>query len=246
VLLKSLHPSVPIAVGVRKIDAARLLLANHRVDLLLADDAFQHRALYRDKDLVVLDATAAPSDYLDVPWGRAREGFSSLKRADYLVLSKWNRLQPPEQTLYLDWLRDQGAEELVPRSHWIYLNYTWRGFYDLRRRPRSFSKRPRVFAVSGLARPASFWNLVGEHSDVEEQHSYRDHHDYSAGDVEYLAERCRQRGFDAVVITEKDAVKIRDLVDPSRFDLFVVAGLLAEGDGPGWGGLRDDLAALAL
>ncbi len=84
-LYAKLLNGVPVAVAERRCEGLKLL-KRFKIDFLLLDDAFQHRAVERDFDVVLL----TPKDLKDkvLPFGRLREPLSSLKRADYCLFSK--------------------------------------------------------------------------------------------------------------------------------------------------------------
>jgi len=86
---------VPVAVAERRCDGAKLLIERVEPDLILLDDAFQHRAIARNLDIVLI----TPSDFRDrvLPFGRLREPVTSLKRADYCLISKTENFKPLEK-----------------------------------------------------------------------------------------------------------------------------------------------------
>ena len=93
------HLQTPIYVCADRVQAAReLLIQNPSVNLIIADDAFQHRRLYRDMDIVILDMMESQENYLVLPEGRARESFQGLLRANFVILNKIN-LAPAEYSL---------------------------------------------------------------------------------------------------------------------------------------------------
>ncbi len=84
-LYAKLLNGVPVAVAERRCEGLKLL-ERFKIEFLLLDDAFQHRAIERDLDIVLL----TPGDLRErlLPFGRLREPLSSLKRADYCLFSK--------------------------------------------------------------------------------------------------------------------------------------------------------------
>ena len=66
---------IPIYVCPDRVKAASALIENHDIDMILADDAFQHRRLGRAKDIVVIDALEPANSYRALPVGMAREPF---------------------------------------------------------------------------------------------------------------------------------------------------------------------------
>ena len=87
-LLSRALPSVPVVVGKRRAENARALLATGEpIDLFLLDDGFQHRALARDRDLVLLDARRPFANGRLLPAGPLREPPGALRRAHHILLT---------------------------------------------------------------------------------------------------------------------------------------------------------------
>ena len=81
-------PAVPVVVGERRVDAARAAVERFSADVLVLDDAFQHRYLRRDLDIVILDARVDVTRERMLPAGRRREPLRGLGRAGLLAFSK--------------------------------------------------------------------------------------------------------------------------------------------------------------
>ena len=83
-----------MAVAKKRCEGAKLLLEKVKPEVILLDDAFQHRAIGRDLDVVLI----TPEDFKGklLPFGRLREPLDSLKRADYCLISKTDKFQPLE------------------------------------------------------------------------------------------------------------------------------------------------------
>ena len=96
VMIASRFANVPVYVGADRVAAVKKMIEHQKVDIIFADDAFQHRRLGRKADIVVVDCTEAISNYRVVPVGRARENVRGLDRADFIILNKVN-LATPEQ-----------------------------------------------------------------------------------------------------------------------------------------------------
>jgi tetraacyldisaccharide 4'-kinase len=147
----------------------------------LLDDGFQHRALARDFDIVLVTAEDAHDRLL--PAGRLREPLTALARADAVVLSSG----APENVFPL-----QG--KLV-----------WRARRTIA--PCNLPKHPLAFCA--IARPRIFFTqLRNAGVELAGEASYRDHHQYGEKDIRELmaaAQRCEADGF---VTTEKDAINL--------------------------------------
>jgi tetraacyldisaccharide 4'-kinase len=175
---------VPVIVGEDRYEAGRFAEARFGPQLHLLDDGFQHRALARDFDIVLV----TPPDANDrlLPAGRLREGLRSLRRADAVVLASG------------------ASAESFPVA-----GIVWRARRGivLPVLPNSVPPRPIVFC--GIARPQNFvLQLRTANIEPVAEAFYRDHHAYDQKDVRELLglkERSEAGGF---VTTEKDAVNL--------------------------------------
>ena len=172
---------MPVIVGEDRYDAGRFAESRFGPQLHLLDDGFQHRALARDFDIVLVTPQDA-SDRL-FPAGRLREPLHSLARADAVVLAS-------------------GASA---DSFPIQQKLIWR----VRRGivPVNVPTRPVVFC--GIARPQNFvLQLRAANIEPIAQAFYRDHHAYSEKDIRELLELKRRSEAGGFVTTEKDAVNL--------------------------------------
>ena len=176
--------NVPVVVGEDRYRAGLVAEREFSPQIILLDDGFQHRALARDFDIVLL----TPADAHDrvLPAGRLREPLSALARADAIVVSS-------------------GAS---PADFPVAGKTIWRALRGIN--PGPLPPRPVVFC--GIARPEFFFTQLRK-AGVEPaaEASFRDHHPYNDRDVaELLALRAQSEG-DGFVTTEKDCVNLGQL-----------------------------------
>jgi len=193
VMLAKLFPG-PVVTAPRRVDGAAAAAALG-ADLVVLDDGFQHRALARDFDVVLLDARRGPL----LPAGPLREPLRALRRADAVVLMARDDHEPPPTPpglrvpAFVARLDAIGLVESVG-GHW-----RSRSMGDLAGR--------RVVAVSGVARPESFYAVLQRwEAVIEEVFEFSDHHRYTREDWQRIARRGHD--VDLVVTTEKDLVKL--------------------------------------
>ena len=172
---------VPVIVGEDRYAAGQFAESRFGPQLHLLDDGFQHRALARDFDIVLV----TPQDATDrlLPAGRLREPLRSLSRADAVVLS------------------GGAAAESFPLERKL----VWRVRRGIT--PQNVPPRPIVFC--GIARPQSFvLQLRAANIDPVAEAFYRDHHAYTEKDVRELLELKGRSEAGGFVTTEKDAVNL--------------------------------------
>ena len=172
---------VPVIVGEDRYQAGHFAESRFEPQLHLLDDGFQHRALARDFDIVLVTPQDA-SDHL-LPSGRLREPLSSLRRADAVVLASG------------------ASAESFPLAGKI----VWR----VRRGivPKDVPPRPVVFC--GIARPQNFvLQLRAANIEPVAEAFYRDHHTYEEKDIRELLALKQRSDAGGFVTTEKDAVNL--------------------------------------
>jgi tetraacyldisaccharide 4'-kinase len=198
VMLARMLPGVVIAVGRRRDAVGRAVEARFGPRVHVLDDGFQHLRLARDLDLLCVDATR-PDDR-PLPAGRLREFASAAGRADLVLLTQADRASA-ERLAALS--ARFGAARVFQVGRRVL------GFVDLAGVARPAPARP--FLVCGIARPERFEADVRERvGDVAGCARFADHHRYGRDEWRDLLARARAAGADALVTTDKDAVRLPD------------------------------------
>ncbi len=208
-VLLAQRAGVPVVVCPDRVAAGRLAIERFHADTLVLDDGFQHRRLARDLDLVLVDARVGLGEGRLLPAGPLREPPGALARADVILLTKVPKSGNRDGLL-------RQIRGLAPRAAVFGARYRPVGLGPLggHAAPVAPAATPlagrRVVALSGLADPSSFHELLVElgAADVAPL-AFPDHHAYGPPDYRRIAEAASAA--DAVVTTEKDAVKL-DLV----------------------------------
>ena len=189
-----------------RVRSARQAVDKCHADVLVLDDAFQHRRLARDLDLVLLDATE-PFGYGRVfPRGLLREPLAGLRRADLVVLTRAD-LCPADRPAAIrrEAQRRAGAVQWVVTRHRPVELVTAGGAV----RPIADLADARVLALAGIGNPGAFRaTLERAGARLVDWRELDDHHDYTPADIDALARWADAHRPDAVVTTEKDLVKI--------------------------------------
>lgn len=189
-LLIARRLNVPVIVGENRFDAGRFAEEKFESQLHLLDDGFQHRRLARDLDIVLITRHDLRDSLL--PSGRLREPLSALRRASAIVLM------------------DDVRREALPFREGQQI---WR----VKRGIVAPAVSGPCFAFCGVARPEGFYMSLAEAGvRVVGTRAFRDHHAYSAKDVEALYRQGQQAGASAFVTTEKDAVNLAEIAEQLR------------------------------
>lgn len=172
--------------------------------VLVLDDAFQRRDVWRDFNLAVVSAETSHAVRWPLPAGPWREGHEALRRADALVITR--KRADAVAALNL-------ARKLAPAVNGpvgvVHLGVSrYEGLVSGRDTPADALTGARVVAASAIADPDAFVAQTKATGAQVQVASWRDHHEFRDEDVAWLAKAARKADF--VVITQKDAVKLRD------------------------------------
>lgn len=201
-LLARKLPQIPIVIEADRFRGGREAESRFDVDVHILDDGFQHWALARDLDIVVLDVTQDLSNAALLPTGRLREPLRALERAHIVVLSRaeLENSKGMEKT----------AREINPQAEVFQSATQLRHIQDI-----SSGKTlnvedwlgEAVLVFCGIGNPDAFfadvrrWGLT-----VVQEVAFGDHHVYTASEMKWLGERAVRIGATALVTTEKDAM----------------------------------------
>lgn len=194
---------VPVVAAERRAEGAAAAI-ELGADLLVLDDGYQHLALARDVNLLLLDAADPFGGGRLPPAGRLREPLSALARADAVVFTRVNRADPsPEARKTIErW--NPGVPVFTARIRCAGL---WDESGSPVAVPRLASRR--FIAVSGIANAAGFAASLADLELRPEQHfDFPDHHRYGRRDLERIRGAADRTGSAWILTTEKDAVKL--------------------------------------
>jgi tetraacyldisaccharide 4'-kinase len=192
---------VPVVVGSDRFAAGQLAESRLAPTVFVLDDGFQHMQLGREIDLLVV----SPPDLDErlLPAGRLREPLHAASIADALLVEA-----SPAEAAGIAARLGVAAAFAIARG------------YDAPRSASPFGSAMtiggrRVVAVAGIARPARFWSALRTHGwDVVRELPFRDHHWFSRADLRRLADVAGECRADAVLMTEKDAVRLPEPMPP--------------------------------
>lgn len=213
-LHRELNPEVPVFAAARRVEAAREAIAGG-CDVIVLDDAFQHRRLGRDLDLVLVPVEGWSPTPRVLPRGPWREDLGALARADAVVLTR--KTARPARS------REVAAELslLAPGKTVVECHLAPHRLTPLHGgagvEPVALAGRS-VLAVAALATPGAFLENLRLCGAEVEAALFDDHHPFTPGEARAVAARAAGR---ALVMTHKDAVKLRPLL-PSTAEAYVL------------------------
>ncbi|HEX5868934.1 MAG TPA: tetraacyldisaccharide 4'-kinase [Longimicrobium sp.] len=207
-LHRELNPDVPVFRGKRRVEAAREAVAAG-CDAVVLDDAFQHRALARDLDVVLLPVESWTPRPRLVPRGPWREGPHALGRADVIVLTRKSADAARAAEVEAEVARMHPRKPIIRCALLPSRLVPLHGGDALEIGALAGRK---VLAVAALAVPEPFIEHLFEAGAEVDASTYPDHHPFDQDDAENLVEWAGGR---MMVMTHKDAVKLRPLLPAS-------------------------------
>lgn len=200
-------PGAIVAVGVDRYQLGRWVLAQHRLDCVVLDDGFQHRALARDVDLLLVDASDQSGLHALVPAGRLREPLSSAARATALLVTRVEANVDAQPIVSM--IQHATGKIVQP----ILIRFTPQGIIDVCNGldvPLEQVAGQRVVLFSGIGNAGAFrTSVLSQGLTVVDEVIFPDHHAYSISDVDGVSARAARVGASVLVTTEKDAVKLQ-------------------------------------
>jgi tetraacyldisaccharide 4'-kinase len=199
-VLMSQRKLCPVWVGRdRPAAALALLLAHPECDIILSDDGLQHYRLQRDAEIAVVDGLRRFGNGFLLPAGPLREAPSRLREVDAVVING-GKVAPGEYLMQLEGMHFYNL--LNP---------------DITATAADFHGQA-VHAIAGIGHPERFFRHLNKLGLTIHAHPYPDHHQYSAEDLAY-------GDANALLMTEKDAVKCISFADEKCWVLRVDAQL---------------------
>jgi tetraacyldisaccharide 4'-kinase len=200
---------IPTAVCERRVIGSQHFIKDSGIDLIILDDAFQHRWIHRDLDIVLIDQRFLSNiDFVQqkmLPLGMMREPFSSLKRADIIIINRKfsDRIEIPEK-----------LEKHFRNKNVYHGYYSVKGFFDVKSHKYFGAEEfqgQKSLVVCGIAKPHSFLDVLQNNKiDITNKLLYSDHANYTQTEIQEIRKMFYDTNSHSVLTTQKDAVKLKD------------------------------------
>ncbi len=228
-------PEVAVVVCEDRAAGIVRLLAERSVEILVLDDAFQHRRVARNRDLVMIDAQRLPTQDAVLPEGRLREPLEGLNRADMLIV---NRVANQKQIASL-------KKELAPFGKLMaFCQPQMQGvqaFGEAAIQDLSMLLGQKVVVFSGIGNHDYFVQQIRKlGAEVIAEKAYRDHHNYRDRDIRDLQGLCPEQAI--LLTTEKDYCRLKGRVSGNPWHYIPIKFHWLEGQKA----LKEELFTLSL
>lgn len=206
VLLARTLPGVPIVVGKDRRISGRLASERFSPDVIVLDDGLQYWQLYRDMDIVVLDARKPFGSGFVMPMGDLREPISGLRRAGIVLLSNSRSISNADYESLA-----KRISKLAPRAKIfrcaheavLFKNIETGEEVDL-----TWARKRDILAFCGIGKPLAFFDMLeGLGASVSRSMIFPDHHRLSDRDISSIIDEAAVCNAEAIVTTEKDIAR---------------------------------------
>jgi tetraacyldisaccharide 4'-kinase len=208
---------IPVVKGQNRYEAGMFALGNlrsqtahtHSEWIFVLDDGFQHWGLYRDMDILLIDALNPFGNRKLLPFGYLREPVSEISRADIIVITKADGIiaHYPEPDNLMKEIKHYNPTAPVFFSEHRPVGFTTVAGDSY---PLEWAKGREVYGFCGIGNPQSFSKtLASTGADIKFLKTFRDHYPYSTDDMKAMATDAEKAGAAWIVTTEKDIMRLR-------------------------------------
>ena len=188
---------------------------NPKLDMIVLDDAFQHRYVKPMVSVVLMESSRpAYKDHI-FPLGRLREPLSALNRADIIVVTKC-----PESMRPVDYMIFKQDLDLWPYQHLLYSKYVYQNLVPVFNEYANgaitqlqwLTEQDTILVVAGVANPKPFVKFLRKFKAKIKIKVFPDHHHFTNADMEFILQKYQNMPgkHKIIVTTEKDAVKMQN------------------------------------
>ena len=206
---KQHFPALTVAVCENRVAGMHQLVPNH--DVVILDDAYQHRWLQPSLSILLLEYSSLQKVDFLVPTGNLREPRSATKRADILVITKApQNISVLEKTKLIKQIEPQPNQKVF----FSYLQYA--SLLNVAdgssRQLNTLRTDTHVFLLTGIANARPLVAELERYTSHITHHQYPDHYNFSTADIEKISQEYRacEAADKLIITTEKDAQRLKN------------------------------------
>lgn len=207
-LARNLPNGIPVIVGKNRFLSGSYAIDKFKVDTVILDDGFQHLKLFRDLDIVLINAKNPLGNGYSFPRGMLREPLKSIKRGNILVFTKCDN--GVDEDALREILKIWGRNKLICKSIYkpvSFVNIESKAELDL-----DLIRDKKILALCSIADPLTFKNMLNKLGAKEVWNlSFPDHYDYKQKDINKIISYAKEVQGEIIITTEKDAVRLESI-----------------------------------
>jgi len=217
--IKMKFPEIQVAVDNSRVHGVKKLMEiKHRPDVIILDDAYQHRYIKPGLSVLLIDYNRPVFKDVLLPAGNLREPAVNCRRADIIIITKCPpNLSPGERKRFIEKLHRE------KRQHLYFTAYAYgqpESVFPGRKKHVSVpsfkhlrKSNAGILLVTGIAEPKPILQFLEEFLHIGDSVFFPDHHQFDKQDLQDISKRFQSiPGTEKyIVVTEKDAMRLRDL-----------------------------------
>jgi len=207
-LLASSLPAVSVLVSKIRAKAIREAQRTFSPDIIILDDGYQHRAVSRTVDILLIDASDPFGNYQLLPSGMLREPIRNIQRADLIIIT---RAEENEEFITLERIiRTHNRDARIFKSGHSFSELLLPG--TSKTLTPSELKGKKAYAFCAIGNPDIFiMDIERSDADIVGTRFYRDHHRYSSVDLETIERDALSAGAEILLTTQKDVINMASM-----------------------------------
>lgn len=215
-------PNIQVAVDVdRKNGIEKLLSQAEKPEVILLDDAFQHRKVKAGMYILLTSYDDLFCDDFILPTGNLRESRSGVKRADIIIVTKC-----PKTISKLEQEKIRQKINIIKPLFFSSIDYDEKVYSLDESKKVSEIKFENKLLIAGIAKPKSFFAYLQNEQDV--LLTFSDHHHFTQQDILNIKKQAKNN---IIITTEKDYVRLKDSIPKNQlFYLPIKTSIIFEGD----------------
>lgn len=208
-----------VFVGSKRYQSALNALKNNEIDVFVLDDGFQHRQLFRNIDIVLIDCTAPFGNRILTPYGSLREEMSGLKRADIFILTRAKYVE--DKTLIKATLKAHNKKAQIFEADMEITSFT-NPFSN-----KVFSLKDmegkKCLSFAGIGNPLAFKaDLITAGLEIPRAFAMKDHAVPTPTQLQKINDIANKEDVEYIITTEKDWIKLKDEEVENKFSNLIV------------------------
>lgn len=198
-------PQIKVAVDSDRVNGIKQLMnLAEKPDVVLLDDAFQHRRLKPQRQVLLVDYNRPIFRDRVMPYGRLRESRKGLKRADEVIVTKCP--QTLSESEKESWREQLGVSERQTLRFSTFEFFPPKNVFT--QEALDLSQKYDFQVVTGVVSPESLYRFLESYSNTIYKTKFPDHHFFTAKDIDFINQEAEAGRI--VVVTEKDAARLVD------------------------------------
>ncbi|HEX2394126.1 MAG TPA: tetraacyldisaccharide 4'-kinase [Bacteroidales bacterium] len=218
VQIKQKFKDIHVAVNKDRVEGINLLIRNiKKLDLVILDDAFQHRYVKAGLSMLLIDYNKPVFNDVLLPAGNLREPLSGMRRADIILVTKCpSGITPSARTDFISLLKPAALQDVYfTRYEYGPLTEVCAENHDdpcIIPYSQLIKTGVSVMLVTGIANPEPVKRFIEDYARIDEEMYFPDHHYFNDKDIQLMKLKFEAINAKAkyIIVTEKDAVRIRE------------------------------------